>query len=127
MSTKIHWKKEIDHGEKKYRITKIEGFMGYGELPKRYIDKPPYMFLDNHIGIDSVKVRLPSSTTSTELHLFDEPHSPNFRITQGDIISETRMKEEMYWMRICSGRLRKINRALNTENADWNGEGVFEI
>ena len=126
-SAKIHWKKELDKGEKKYRITKLEGFIGYGGLPKRYIDKPPYMFLDNHIGIDSVKVRLPPNTTSTNLHIFDEPHSPNFRITQNDIISETRMKETMQWIRICSGRLRKINRQLQTENADWNGEGVFEI
>jgi len=112
-SAKIHWKKELDRGEKKYNITKLEGFIGYEGLPKRYIDKPPYMFLDNHIGLDSIEVRL--------------PHSPTFRITQNDIISETRMKETMHWIRICSGRLRKINRQLQTENADWNGEGVFEI
>lgn len=127
MSAKVYWKKELDRGEKKYRITKLEGFIGYGGLPKRYIDKPPYMFQDNQAGLNSIKVRIPPNATSTKLHLFDEPHSPNFRITQNDIISETRMKETVHWIRICSRRLKKIRRQLQTENADWNGEGVFEI
>lgn len=119
---KMYWTKEVERGIKKYRITKLEGFLKEYELPVEYVSNPPYMVLYE----DYVRIYVPEGANLATTTVCTATGS-KFTVTPGDLIKESRMAEARKWMGICGNRLAKINRKLEIENAEWQGDGVFEI
>ena len=101
---KFRFKKFIERGVKKYRLLGVEGVKGYYDLPVKYIDGKPVIYLENS-GL--IKVFLEDGGY--------------LGLKVGSEISCKDYDMYMTAFRDAGNRLHEINKQLKKENTDWDG------
>lgn len=126
MLARMYWKKVVSKGNRCYQVTKLENFKRSEELPEKYTDNAPcmYMFTDYFSRTDQ-------SACANALYMCypttkpDEPVHAVIGLNQ--LLTESEKEDVVKWMKICGARLTSINKKLAKQNEGWAGEGFDAI
>lgn len=126
MLARMYWKKVVSKGNRCYQVTKLENFKRREELPEKYTDNAPcmYMFTDYFSRTDpstypnALYMHYPSTKPDEPVHVM---------IGLNQLLTEQEKENAIKWMKICGARLTKINKKLAKQNEGWAGEGFDEI
>lgn len=120
MLARMYWKKVVSKGNRCYQVTKLENFKRREELPEKYTDNAPcmYMFTDYFSRTNALYMRYPSTKPDESVHVM---------IGLNQLLTEQEKENAIKWMKICGARLTSINKKLAKQNEGWAGEGFDEI
>ena len=118
MLARMYWKKVVSKGNRCYQVTKLENFKRREELPEKYTDNAPCMYMFADYYQNALYMHYPSTKPDEPVHVV---------IGLNQLLTEQEKENAIKWMKICGARLTKINKKLAKQNEGWAGEGFDEI